>query len=88
MSPGGGFLTERGRVLEEEFFHKENQRLLKQLRQMKKMEESKEALAETSGISDDAILQSLLELHIDAQTLAALALVPLIVVAWADGYLD
>ena len=88
MSPGGGFLTERGRVLEEEFFYKENQRLLKQLRQMKKMEESKEALAETSGISDDAILQSLLELHINAQTLAALALVPLIEVAWADGYLD
>ena len=88
MSPGGGFLTERGRVLEEEFFHKENQRLLEQLRQMKRMEESKEALAETSGISDDAILQSLLELHIDAQTMSALTLVPLIEVAWADGYLD
>ncbi len=88
MSQGSGFLAKRGRVLEEEFFHKENQRLLEQLRQMKRMQESKEALAETSGITDDAILQSLLDLHIDAQTLAALALVPLIEVAWADGYLD
>jgi len=88
MSPGSGFLTERGRVLEEEFFHKENQRLLEQLRQMKRMEESKEALAEASGISEDVILQSLLELHIDAQTMSALTLVPLIEVAWADGYLD
>ncbi len=88
MSPGSGFLTERGRVLEEEFFYKENQRLLEQLRQMKRMEESKEALAEASGITDDAILQSLLDLHIDVQTLAALALVPLIEVAWADDYLD
>jgi len=88
MSSGGGFLIERGRVLEEEFFYKENQRLLEQLRQMKRMEESKEALAEASGMTDDAILQSLLDLHIDVQTLAALALVPLIEVAWADGYLD
>ena len=88
MSPGRGFLSERGKVLEEEFFHKENQRLLEQMRQMKRMEESKEALEEASGISDDAILQSLLELHIDAQTISALALVPLIEVAWADDYLD
>ncbi len=88
MSSGGGFLIERGRVLEEEFFYKENQRLLEQLRQMKRMEESKEALAEASGMTDDAILQSLLDLHIDVQTLAALALVSLIEVAWADGYLD
>ncbi len=88
MSPGGGFLAERGKVLEEEFFHKENQRLLEQLRQMKRMEESREALAEASGISDDAILQSLLDLHIDAHTMSALTLVPLIEVAWADGYLD
>ena len=43
----------------------------------------------TSSTDDEQfILQSLLELHIDAQTLAALALVPLIEVAWADGYLD
>ncbi len=88
MSQGSGFLAKRGRVLEEEFFHKENLRLLEQLRQIKRMEESKEALAEASGISDDAILQSLLDLHIDVQTLAALALVPLIEVAWADDYLD
>ena len=88
MSPGSGFLTERGRALEEEFFYKENQRLLEQLRQMKRMEDSKEALAEASGITDEAVLQSLLDLHIDAQTMAALALVPLIEVAWADDYLD
>ncbi len=88
MSPSGGFLAKRGKVLEEEFFHKENQRLLEQLRRMKRMEESKEALAEASGITEDAVLQSLLDLHIDVQTMAALALIPLIEVAWADDYLD
>lgn len=88
MSESGGFLAERGKVLEEEFFHRENQRLLEQLRQIRNMEESKEALAEASGITEDALLQSLLDLHINAQTMAALALVPLIEVAWADDYLD
>ncbi len=88
MSRSSGFLVKRGRALEDEFFHKENQRLLEKLRQMKRMEESKEALAEASGIDNDAILGSLLELNIHAQTLAALAIVPLIEVAWADGHLD
>lgn len=83
-----GFLAKRGKVLEDEFFHKENQRLIEKLRQMKRMEESKEALAEASGITSDAILESVLELNIHAQTVAALAIVPLIEVAWADGHLD
>ena len=78
----------RGKALEDEFFRKENQRLLEKLRQIKRMEESKEALAEASGITSDAILESLLELNIHAQTLAALAIIPLIEVAWADGHLD
>ena len=88
MSRSSGLLVKRGRALEDEFFHKKNQRLLEKLRQMKGMEESKEALAEASGIDNDAILGSLLELNIHAQTLAALAIVPLIEVAWADGHLD
>ncbi len=88
MSQSSGFLVKRGKALEDEFFHRENQRLLENLRQMKQMEESKEALAEASGIDNDAILESLLELKIRAQTLAALAIIPLIEVAWADGHLD
>ncbi len=88
MSQSSGFLVKRGKALEDEFFHRENQRLLETLRQMKQMEESKEALAEASGIVTDAILESLLELKIQAQTLAALVIIPLIEVAWADGHLD
>lgn len=52
------------------------------------MEESKQALAEASGITDDTVLEKLAELNIGADTLAALALVPLIEIAWADGNLD
>ena len=88
MSQSSGFLVKRGKDLEDEFFHRENQKLLENLRQMKQMEDSKEALAEASGVDNDAILESLLELKIHAQTLAALSIIPLIEVAWADGHLD
>ena len=45
-------------------------------------------LALASGIEDDWILARLSELGIRADTLAALTLVPLVEVAWADGRMD
>ena len=38
-----------------------------------------------SGIRDEALLDRLIALDISAETLAALELVPLVFVAWADG---
>ena len=45
-------------------------------------------LAEASGVTDLALLDRLAGLGIRAETLAALTLVPLIEVAWADGHMD
>ena len=39
----------------------------------------------TSGLTDPDLLNLLLELGIDSETLAALTLVPLVEMAWADG---
>lgn len=88
MNQDPGLLETRRRSLEEEFFHRENQRLVENLRKMHRIEKSKEALAHASGITNDAILEKLLELGIQAETVAALALVPLVEVVWADGHLD
>ena len=82
------FLETRRRALEEQFFHEENQRLVENLREKSKQKEAKEALAEASGITSDLILESLLRLGIEAETVAALQLVPLLEVVWADGELD
>jgi hypothetical protein len=49
---------------------------------------SRAALEKASGITNQAILEKLLELNVHAETVAALALVPLIQVVWADGHLD
>lgn len=82
------FLENQRKTLEDSFFLKEDQRLIEQLRTMRKMKESKESLAKTSGIANDAVLQKLVELDIRPETVATLALVPLVEIAWADGKID
>jgi hypothetical protein len=76
------------RLLEDAFFLAQDSVLIERLRAMQKMQESKDALAAVSGISNDAILSRLVELDVRPETLAALAAVPLIEVAWADGGID
>jgi hypothetical protein len=51
-------------------------------------EDALEGLADASGISDQAVLRKLAGLGIRADTLAALTLIPLIEVAWADGKMN
>jgi len=81
-------LTDRRKALEEEFFRKENERLAAELRLKHLTESSKADLRAVSGIEDEAVLEKLVELGIGAGTLAAMTLVPLVEVAWADGRMD
>jgi hypothetical protein len=90
-SPGGKMsysLKEGADSLEEVFFIKQDQKLIEKLRELKRMEESKEALAQVSGITDDKVLGELVKLEIRPEILAALALIPLVEIAWVDGKLD
>lgn len=82
------FIDRRSKELENAFFLEQDKKLIEELRQMRAMEESKEALREASSITDDRILAKLVELDIHAEMVAALAAVPLIEIAWADGKLD
>jgi hypothetical protein len=81
-------LRDRGRSLEEEFFRREDQRLIKRLAELKAVDTTREALAKASGISTPAVLDQLVQLGLRAETVAALSVVPLVEVAWADGELD
>jgi tellurite resistance protein len=81
-------LEDRRKALEEQFFRKENEKLRQKLQAERTARENREALAELSGIRDEAALTQLLEQGVSAETLAALVLVPLVAVAWADGEID
>ncbi|HTR49743.1 MAG TPA: hypothetical protein VMJ10_03485 [Kofleriaceae bacterium] len=78
-------LEERGRALENQFYEKENQQKLAAMKQKLDSQGGKDELRKASGMSDDAVLEKLVALGLRGNTIAALSLVPLIQVAWADG---
>ena len=85
---GDEFLGDRRRALEEEFFKRENEKLRQQLHAKLESQANREGLAKASGISHPGVLDHLAKLGLDAETVIALGLVPLIDVAWADGKMD
>ncbi len=82
------FLRDRERALEEAFFAQQDQALLRRLREADATKSKKQALSAASGITDDAVLEKLVALGVEGATVAALSLVPLVLVAWADGQVD
>ena len=78
-------LEERGRALENQFFDKENKLKLTAMKEKLEGQQSREELRKASGMTDEAVLDKLVALGLRANTIAALSLVPLIFVAWADG---
>ena len=78
-------LEERGRALENQFYEKENREKLAAMKDKLDAQRSKDELRKASGMTDDAVLDRLVTLGMRANTIAALSLVPLIQVAWADG---
>jgi hypothetical protein len=82
------FLGDRKKALEESFFAKENSRLLERLRSESKHKSVRQGLTEISGISDEAVIDKLVALDIQPDTWAAISVIPLVEVAWADGKVD
>lgn len=78
-------LIERRRTLEEEFFARREAETWARLRSRAEEESRRRELAAISGIRDEALLDRLFAHGIDADTFPALALVPVVEVAWADG---
>ena len=77
-------LADRKKALEEQFFARHERELVERVRREAEAKARKEGLAEASGIRDDEVLDRLAALGLDAGTVAALGLVPLVEVAWAD----
>lgn len=85
---GEEFLGDRRKALEDAFFAKQDAELRRKLQEAESARMMKEALRAASGITDDAVLDQLIALGIHSETVAALALIPLVEVAWADGSID
>ena len=80
-------LEERRQSLEEEFFRKQNERLRDALKAKQDGESATKAL-HAAGVRDGVLANQLVELGVAPQSVAALELVPLVLVAWADGEME
>jgi tellurite resistance protein len=81
-------LKAHARALEDSFFAKENERILKEMRAVTVREEKKKEFREYLSIKNEELLEALLDLAVEPETLVAFTLVPLVEVAWADGEID
>jgi hypothetical protein len=81
-------LQDRQHALEDAFYREETETYRTQLEPDREEKSAVEDLAAASDISDEAVLRRLAGLGIRVDTLAALTLIPLIEVAWADGKMD
>jgi hypothetical protein len=88
LSMGKESLGDRRKALEEEFFPRQEAALRAQRRTEEERRTARVALAAASHIADEALLDQLVALGINPDTLTALSLVPLVEVAWADGKVE
>jgi hypothetical protein len=79
---------ERGRSLEDLFYKDVDQKLRAKMRDDLKNEQSKKALSEATGITEDRVLQAMINYNISPETIVAAAFIPLVAVAWSDGILE
>ncbi len=81
-------MEQRRHTLEEAFFQQEDAKLISRLKDLREREDKRRALAEASGIQNPDLLDKLIALNMQPETVAALSLIPLIEVAWADGEVE
>ena len=83
-----GILHDRRRALENSFFAARDNQLLAALKAKTESESQLQQLASASGIEDQQVLEELLAAGVQAETMTALTLIPLVQVAWADDSMD
>jgi hypothetical protein len=81
-------ILKQRRMAMEQIFHQRDQELLKQLRASMNHgsaeAQQRDQLREMSGIDDHEVLDKLIALDVAPETFAAMSLIPLVRVAWAD----
>ena len=79
---------DRAKALEDRFFADQDAALVQQMQVDLVGDDRRAGLAAASGLTDEATLKAIDELGVKPETLAALQLIPLVAVAWADGQIQ
>jgi tellurite resistance protein len=78
-------LNRRERAFEAVFFARLDEELIAKMRAKRAREAALGELATSLGVADPELLQHILDQGVDATTLQALSVVPLVLTAWANG---
>ncbi|PAY18305.1 hypothetical protein CKO51_16960 [Rhodopirellula sp. SM50] len=78
-------LHRRGQALEDQYFQRVDQELLKKLREKSERAERLAELTKATGVRDEQVANHLIEAGFDASNIAAMTLTPIVFVAWASG---
>jgi hypothetical protein len=81
-------LRDREKSLEEQFFARQSEELRNRLREKQERERMREELRSIAVIKREQTIERMLELGITPATWAAISLIPLVEVAWANGRVD
>lgn len=74
------------RSKEEEYFYRKEKELFEKMRRRAALEEDSRVLSGAVGVADEEILRDLRELGYTVETVQLLYLVPLVQVAWSEGW--
>lgn len=78
------FLT-GGRSLEDEYFRRRDQELLEKIRQASEADKARQNMGAKTGVSNPEVIQALIDLGYNPETVVLLPLVPVVQMAWAEG---
>jgi hypothetical protein len=85
---GKGIFEKREMYLEEEYFRKREFELLEKLKGVFQKKMDKESLRKASGVTNEQLLDRMVELQVNGEMMVAFQLYPLVEIAWADGDLS
>jgi hypothetical protein len=77
--------AERGRALEDEYFHQRDRELIAKMKQASATERARADLSAQTGLTDPEMIKQLQELGFTPETVVLLPLAPLVQMAWAEG---
>jgi len=79
---------ERRKAFEEEYFKKKDAQLVDKLKAVFHRIHDRESIQKATGITEERVLDTLVQLSLSGEMMAAFKLYPLIEVAWADSVVD
>jgi hypothetical protein len=75
----------REMYLEQEYFRKKEFELLEKLKAVFQKKVDKESISKATGITNEQLLDRLVEMQLNGELMGAFQLYPLVEIAWADG---